>query len=223
MGNPCYNGGKESGGVRMFKNLLNPENGLMIAMTQVTDCIFLSLFWLLCCFPVVTIGPASAALYDACYHGFRRGDKNSWQRFFRAFLRNLKAGIPATLVYLAVFLGGGWGMIQLWNGAVCGQVSWMLFAGAAFLALVVLGILSLMFPLLSRFETGVKQLLKNTLLLGVANLPRTLVLGGIQGATVCLCIRFVVPIFFLPALAALICSVFVEPVLKPYMPENAAG
>ena len=49
----------------MLRNLLRPDSGLMIAMTQITDCIFLSLFWILGCVPVVTVGTACAALYDA--------------------------------------------------------------------------------------------------------------------------------------------------------------
>ena len=49
----------------MFKNLFNPESGLMITMSWVTDCIFLSLFWIVTSFPLVTIGASSAALYDA--------------------------------------------------------------------------------------------------------------------------------------------------------------
>ena len=31
----------------MFRNLLRPDSGLMITMTQLTDTIFLSLFWIL--------------------------------------------------------------------------------------------------------------------------------------------------------------------------------
>lgn len=204
----------------MFKSLFNPESGLMIAMTQVTDVIFLSLFWLLCCFPVVTIGPATAALYDACYKGFRKGDKHPWQRFWKSFRGNLKTGIPATVVFLALLLGAVWGMIQIWNAAVYGEISWMLFAAAAFLALLLLGILCLMFPLLSRFETGFVQLMKNTFLLAFANLPRTLLLGFVNAVCAYLCIRFIFPIFFLPAVAALLSSLFVEPMLKPYMPSE---
>ena len=57
----------------MFRKFLNPDNALMITMTQITDCIFLSIFWLLGCIPVVTIGASFAALYDATYRAFRQG------------------------------------------------------------------------------------------------------------------------------------------------------
>ena len=77
--------------------------------------------------------------------------------------------------------------------------------------------------MLSRFENSFIGLLKNTLLISLANLPRTIALGIVNAATVFLCIRFVVPMFFLPALAALIGSLFIEPMFKPYMPQEEAA
>ena len=49
----------------MFRNLLRPDSPLMITMNQITDCIFLSLFWLVGCIPVVTAGASFAALYES--------------------------------------------------------------------------------------------------------------------------------------------------------------
>ena len=204
----------------MFKNLLNPNNSLMITMSWIADCIFLSLFWLLGCIPVVTAGASFAALYDAAYRGMRMGEKNSWQRFARTFRTNWKAGIGPTAVLFAVVFGLGKILIGLWNSAVAGTVSWMVFSGGAFVGVLILGIFSIMFPMLSRFENSFAALLKNTVLLGFANLPRIAALGIVNAATVFLCIRYVFPVFFLPALAALIGTLFIEPMFKPYMPKE---
>lgn len=205
----------------MFKNLFNPNNSLMITMSWVTDCIFLSLFWILGCFPVVTMGASFAALYDATYRSFRKGEKNGWQRFIRVYRENWKASIGLTLVFLvSVFLLGKT-LIALWNSAVAGSVSWAVFSGGAFAGVLVLGMLSILFPMLSRFENTFSGLLKNSILLAIANLPRTLALGILNGLTVLLCIRFVIPLFFLPALAALAGSLLIEPMFKPYMPEES--
>ena len=204
----------------MFKNLFNPDNALMITMTHVTDCIFLSLFWLLCCFPLVTIGPASAALYDAVYHAFRAGDKHSWGRFLNSFRRNLKSGILPGLVYLAVFCLGAWGLIQVWNAAATLKISMGLFSAAAFGAVVVLGILSVLLPTLSRFENSFAGLLRNTVLLAMVNLPRTAALGVLHAVSIALCVRFIFPLFFMPALAGLLSTWLLEPMFKPYMPQE---
>ncbi len=207
----------------MFKNLFRPDSHLMIVMTQITDCIFLSLFFLVGCVPVVTVGASFAALYDATFRGFRDGEKNSWQRFLRTFRRNWAVGIVPTIVFLA--LGGllCYGMIQCWNAAVYGRLSWGFFAGVALLAMVAVGVLSVLFPMLSRFENSLGALLKNTVALSLANLPRTLALGILNAASLLLCLRFIIPLFFLPALAALIGSLLIEPMFRPYMPHEEAA
>jgi len=208
----------------MFRNLFSPDNPLMITMTQITDCIFLSLFWIVGCFPVVTVGASFAAMYDATYRGFRRGEKHTWQRFLKVFRENWKTGIVPTIVFLGLFLVLAKTMIALWNAAVYGTVSWMLFSAGAFAGVLVLGILSVLFPMLSRFENSFAGLLKNTVLLALANVPKTLALGFVNVVSLMLCARFVFPLFFLPSLAALIGSLFIEPMFRPFMPveEDAA-
>jgi len=207
----------------MFRNLFKPDSPLMITMSRITDCIFLSMFWLLCCIPVVTAGASFAALYDASYRAFRKNERNSWQRFFAVFRENWKAGILPTVVFLLAGWGLVKGVITLWNLAVAGTLSWMLFSALAFVAVVLLGMLSVLFPMLSRFENSLGALLKNTVFLSLANLPRTAILGIINAVTLCLCARLVVPLFFLPSLAALFGSFAIEPMFKPYMnDENAA-
>ncbi len=204
----------------MSRGIFHPESGLMLTMANITDCIFLSLFWLVGCIPVVTIGASCAALYDASYRAYREGEKNSWQRFFRVYRENLKAAMVPNLVVLAVFLAGGWGMIQLWNAAVAGTVTWMVFAGLALVSVVIMGILSLVLPMLSRFENSTGVLLKNALFLGMANLPRTLALGILNTAVLLLCLVYILPVFLLPSLAALLGSFLIEPMFRPYMPQE---
>lgn len=215
---------KEIGGFIMARGIFHPDSALMITINQITDCIFLSLFWILGCIPVVTIGASFAALYDSVYHGFRKGDKHTWQRFLHTFRNNWKAGLVPTVVFLTAAFLLGKALIALWNSAVAGSVSWMLFSGGAFAGVMILGILSMLFPMLSRFENSFGGLLKNTVFLAMANLPRTLALGLLNAVTVFLCAVYIVPVCFMPALAALIGTLFIEPMFKPYMPseEDAA-
>ena len=207
----------------MFKNLLNPNNSLMITMSWITDCIFLSLFWIIGCFPVVTAGASFAALYDSAFRAFRKGEKNAWQRFLHVYRDNWKAGILPTAVFLVTVWLLGKAMIGLWNSAAAGNLSVPVFSGLAFVGVLILGILSVLFPMLSRFDNSTAGLLKNTVLISLANLPRTVALGMVNATAVFLCVRFVAPVFFLPALAALIGSLFIEPMFRPYMPQEEAA
>ena len=114
--------------------LFNYNNPVIVFMVRVANMIIVSLYWILCCIPVVTVGASFAALYDASYRTFRKNERNSWQRFFAVFRDNWKAGILPTLIFLLA----GWGLIKgviaLWNLAVAGTMSWMLFSALAFVA-----------------------------------------------------------------------------------------
>lgn len=90
----------------MFRKLFRPDSPLMVVMTQITDCIFLSLFFIMGCLPVVTVGASFAALYDAAYRGFRQGEKHTWQRFLEVFRNNWRAGILPTLVSISPLWSG---------------------------------------------------------------------------------------------------------------------
>ena len=136
------------------------------------------------------------------------------------YRRNWKAGILPTAVFLAAATVLTKILVNLWNTAVAGKISWMVFSGGAFVGILVVGILSVLFPMLSRFENPFPVLLKNTVFLAMANLPRTMALGLLNAATVLLCAVYVLPVFFMPSLAALISSLFIEPMFRPFMPEE---
>ena len=204
----------------MFRNIFNPDSPLMITMSQITDCIFLSLLWLLCCFPVITAGASCAALYDAVFRAYRQGEKNSWRRFFSVFKSNLRQSLLPNVLFLGLAALTAKLVIGVWNAAVLSGLSWAVFAAAALFAALVLGILSLLFPVLSRFENSFMGLLKNTLLLALANLPYTLLLGIVWGLTALLCLRFVFPLFFMPALVSLISTLLIEPMFRPFMTDE---
>lgn len=204
----------------MAKNLFKPDSPLMITMTQITDTIFLSLFWLAGSLPVITMGASFAALYDSTYRGFRKGEKNTWQRFWHVYRTNWKSGIGPTVVVLALLLLLVKALVWFWNSAVAGAISWTVFAAVGFVGIVLLGILSVVFPVLSRFENSFLGLLKNALLLALANLPRTACIGLINAVVAFFCVKLVLPVCFVPALAALIDSLFLEPMFKPYLREE---
>ena len=49
----------------MFGRIFNPENAFFRTADKLADLVMLSLMWALCSIPLVTLGPATAALYDA--------------------------------------------------------------------------------------------------------------------------------------------------------------
>ena len=69
----------------------------------------LSLFWLLCCLPVVTFFPACVALYDSVVHCVHGDEPGAFGRFFATLKDELLRGILVSvlwLVLIAVFVLG---------------------------------------------------------------------------------------------------------------------
>ena len=67
------------------------ENPVIAFLNKMADLILLNLIFLLCCIPVVTIGPAITALYAVSLRSVRYGDGYVIQTFFRSFKQNFMA------------------------------------------------------------------------------------------------------------------------------------
>lgn len=63
------------------------------------DMVVLNLFYLLCCIPIVTIGAATAALYEAVWN-LRRDEGNPLRDYFRFFRSSVSKGIPLWFLWL---------------------------------------------------------------------------------------------------------------------------
>ena len=66
------------------------------------DMIILHLLWLLCCIPVVTIGPSTVAAHYVALKLVRDEGRSVPHMFFKSFQQNLRQGIPMGLIALAV-------------------------------------------------------------------------------------------------------------------------
>lgn len=64
-----------------------------------TDVLIAGLFWILCSLPIVTIGPATAALYYVTVKSIRHERGRLTKTFFGAFRSNFSAGIRLWFIY----------------------------------------------------------------------------------------------------------------------------
>lgn len=67
---------------------------------QIADILGAGFLWLLCSVPLITIGPATAALYYTIVKVVRRNRETVIKSFFYSFKSNLKQGILFTIFYL---------------------------------------------------------------------------------------------------------------------------
>ena len=195
-----------------FRALFNPESWLWKPLGYLGDLVMLSLLWTVFSVPVVTLGPASAALYDAVVHSIRRKEDTVLVRFFSTFKRELKQGILSTLIVLAaaaVLLGLPLLLLRARGGAY-------LLAVMPVPAFFLLCVLCWLWPVQSRFAMGLGALLNTSVRLAFGHILRSAAMAILWGAALYAGLRFAAPFFVCPALAALLSSYLIEPVFRKY-------
>lgn len=155
-------------------NLFDPNTVVGRVLTYLGNLIALNFLFLLCCLPIVTIGPALSAMYSITLREW-----DTWQgalssSFFAAFKENLKKGIALWLIVLlfACILAFNFLFITANAALIPG-----FFRVIVWIALVMFLIFSpYVFPLQAHYENTVKNTLKNAFVLGYSRLPKTVLM-----------------------------------------------
>lgn len=206
----------------MLEAIFNPENAVFCFINKIIDLVVLSLVWALCCIPIITIGPACAALYYAVVKSVRRQRSYAVREFFRAFRENMKKGIA---VHLVLLLFGAMMFVSdiplvltfLDTGRAGNTFFLVLFALKAFLYL---GMICWLYPLMSRFEEGLFKLAEAALYLLLKYLPSTLVSIVVLAASALLLIWEPLLLSVVPGAAVLVISLVTEPGLRRMCPAD---
>lgn len=208
----------------MFNRIFNPNNSLFQGISKVLDVMVLSILWVLLCIPLITLGPATTALYYSTVKCLRRGERAPYANFFHCFRTNFKIGAPAGLLLIvgAVLLLLEHNLlVRMAMGGSDGAV--MLYYAFCLLAVVLVGMACYVFPVLSRFTYNLWGLLALSGQLALRHLPTTLLLGLLHLAAAWVYINFwifLLPLICLPVLTALISSLLLERIFRKYTPMD---
>lgn len=196
---------------------LSYDNFLNQALRKLADCFCLSLLWVLCCIPVVTVGAASTALYYTVHKAVRFNRGGIWQEYWRSFRQNFK---QATLVWIILLL------VYCLLIAGCYSAYLLYLAGsiprAVLIFLLVLAALvtmwaSYLFPHIARFQCRTKQLLKNCELMALLNFFRSILLLVLLAIAVLALLYIPLALLFVPAVYMWAGSYILERVFRKYM------
>ncbi len=195
------------------------DNWLWNPFSWVADMVLLSCLWVICSVPLLTIGASTAALYDCAARCVRGNDEKMFARFFRTFRRELVPSIPSLLLWCLVIVGGYAAVRTYGNTVTVTDASTAITTGLLLLLTVVVGIAAWVFPLLSRFTMSFASLNLMAVRLALIHLPRTMALGIATVLSGFLCLQFIAPLFFLPAVLALLWTLLLEGVFRKYENE----
>ena len=201
----------------MGRKIFNPESLIWKPLGWFGDLVVLSLLWCLCSIPLVTLGPATAALYDAVVHTLRRKESSLFSRFFETFRHELKEGLLLTLLWAAVALALGLGLYALrLLVPAFGERGALVTLVELLLAFLYLAAASWVFPTLSRFTMGVGAISSACARLAPGHALRSAALALINALLIFVSTRYVVPLMFAPALVSYLSSYLIEPVFRQY-------
>ena len=86
----------------LWRRIRQADHALLWLCEKFTQVVAVSLLWLLACVPLVTLVPATAALYYACMKAIRRDWGGPSAAFQTSFRENWKQGIGLSLVVLSL-------------------------------------------------------------------------------------------------------------------------
>ena len=151
--------------------IFNMDNKFFTFMSRVADLIILNLLFLLCCIPIVTIGPAITAMYYVTMKMVRNEESYIARSFFKSFKENFKQGIAIWMMALVLIL------LEFMDFFIMKQLSGGIYTvvkyGLLVIALLMAMILQYVFPLLAKIYNTVKNTIRNALLMSLRHLPYT--------------------------------------------------
>ena len=198
----------------------NVDNVFFTFLSKVCDIIFLSVVYFFLCLTIVSIGPATTAMYYATVKVIRRERGYLFREFFKSFKLNFKRGaiVGVVLTIMAAILVVD--LITAW-ASLSGQTSSSIWFGIyVAISVIVAGFSIYVFPVLSRFELTVKQLVKTVFFISMRHLPSTVCMLIITAAGILGCLFVPLLIFAVPATVTFLNSFLMERILKKYMPKS---
>lgn len=196
------------------------DNPFMAILVRIANLMLLSFYWAVCCIPIITIIPASAALYHTTAKVVRGSGSGVTRDFFRTLRQECKGGAALSLVCAAaggmlaygLFLGN-----QMWRDSVFGVVY---FAFGILLALILVPTVLYIPPTLSRFEGGVSVILRLSLYFASQHPFRTLYMLALLALIVFLVDFYPVLLLILPGIYTDLICTGMEKTLEKYAEEN---
>ena len=154
------------------------DSPIMQFINRFSSLVVLNLLFLCTSIPIFTLGASLTALYDVVFRLDTGSEGKIAATYFRAFRANFRQSTPLGLLFLFL-MGTGYANAGIFSGkdSMMGSV---LSVFSLILLVNSLLVMGYVFPLISQFDNTAANTLKNSLLLAIANLPRTLVIAAVN-------------------------------------------
>ena len=191
---------------------LRIDSPVITAGIKITNLLILNLFWAIGCLPVITIGASTIAAYTVTLKmAENREESGITVQFWQAFWKNLRHGIPLTVIF-GIGIYGAWLNYQCFDKLENHPILFMDLALLAVMLLLVHGLY--VFPLEARYENSLLGGLANSRKIFMRFFPRTLGLLGIYAVQLLLFTRTAPVLMYI--------GLFIGPILMIYTTAQMA-
>ena len=155
----------------IMNKFFDPNNPVTVLLSRIFDLILLNVCFVLTCIPIFTIGPAMAALYAVALKMADGEFGYTKDIFFTSFFRNFRQGVQ---LWLLLFFAGLFLSADIYVVFFVLPPKYILLQIPVLILLFVdVSAIIYVFPMLARYEQTNLQLLKNSLLISLGNIPLT--------------------------------------------------
>ncbi len=139
------------------------------------DLVKLNFVFMLCCIPIVTIGPAIVALSAVMVKRVRDKPCYVIHEYKLAFKENFKRALPAGLIVMALLFLSGFSILTYygWHNSTGEMIYFILTSFTVVLSIFITLASCYLFTLIAVVDLPLKVQLKNSVLLTIAFLPRS--------------------------------------------------
>jgi uncharacterized membrane protein YesL len=168
-----------------MKKIFSPDSALFSIVESLINMMLLNMLYLLFCIPIVTIGPATAALHYVTLKYVSKEEERVWAPFIHSFKQNLKQGMIIGVIATGIGAFLAFDLYVLYPQAMNGSWPYMvLFLMVVLASIIYLMIMAYVYPLLARYDNSLKQMLRTALVLSIRHLPATACLAVISAAPI---------------------------------------
>lgn len=187
-------------------------------MTIFVELLWLSILWIVCAIPIVTMGAATTGVYYAINKAVRHERGYVTQVFFYGFKSNFKKATGIWLISLAIFLLL-MGDISITRSLIGGMKGSILLSISVLLLLMLTGWNLYVFPFVARFENTWKESMGYAGRIALAEILYTLLLIVIFGGILAVTIFFPPTIVLTPGVYLYIACYILESRFQRYMSD----
>lgn len=155
--------------------LFDLDSPLMQGLSKMADMMILNLLTLLCCLPIITVGPAFTALNYMSLKLVRNEECYIVKGYFKSFKENFRQSVVIWMLLLivAILLVIDFYIMISAESETGGIMLILIFVAAIFWLCTALYV----FPVLARFHNTIKATVKNAFLMSIMQFPKTVVMA----------------------------------------------